>query len=94
MLLAGGRDEVAALRSRDGSVAWKQAVHGRAYGLATANGLVFVSTDEGTIHCLRAARPQAGIAPQPPDPDGPDHPASTPRLGSVGATLATLEGSR
>lgn len=91
MLVAGGRDEVAALRAKDGSVAWKHPVHGTAYGLATANGMVFVSTDEGAIHCLRAARTQAELSPTPPDPNPPHQ---NPRLETVGTVVANVEGSR
>ena len=67
-LVAGGRDEVAALRAADGSIAWRHKVTGRAYGLATASGSVFVSTDEGTIHCLRSAASQASITPTTSNP--------------------------
>ncbi len=69
-LVAGGKDEIAALRAADGSVAWKQKVRGRAYGLAAANGAVFASTDDGAIHCFRAAGPQASLAPDTTHPGG------------------------
>jgi hypothetical protein len=74
-LVAGGRDEIAALRSADGTVAWKQPVHGRAYGLAAANGAVFASTDEGSIHCFRAGNTQA-------DARGTDRTDPVPELAS------------
>jgi outer membrane protein assembly factor BamB len=61
-LVAGGTDEVAGLDSTNGSVAWRQSVRGRAYGIAAADGAVFVSTDQGTIHCLRAGSTQASLS--------------------------------
>lgn len=66
MLVAGGKDQVAALRASDGSIAWKRTVQGIAYGLATAGGAVFVSTDQGVIHCLRAGATQASVNPGTP----------------------------
>lgn len=69
LLVAGGQDEVAALRAVDGGVAWKHKVEGRAYGLATANGRVLVSTDEGVIHCLRDGGTQAA-SPRPDSTSG------------------------
>lgn len=62
-LVAGGKGEVAAVHAADGSVAWRQKVQGRAYGLATSSGAVFVSTDEGVIHCLRSDAAQASVVP-------------------------------
>lgn len=62
-LVAGGKDEVAGLHATDGSIAWSHPIHGRAYGLATANGAIYVSTDQGTVHCLRAAGSQASLSP-------------------------------
>ena len=55
VLFAGGDGEVAAYRAADGEVLWTGQVEGRAYGLAVANGRLFVSTDEGAIHCLKDA---------------------------------------
>jgi outer membrane protein assembly factor BamB len=65
-LVAGGKGEVAGLRVSDGTVLWREPVAGRAYGLTAANGSVFVSTDEGTIHCLRAGSTQASLTPAQP----------------------------
>lgn len=55
-VVLGGANEVAGLNTRDGSITWKRPVHGRAYGLAAADGALFVSTDTGTIHCFRTAQ--------------------------------------
>lgn len=52
VLFVGGRDAVFAYRAGDGQILWRQPVHGRAHGLAAANGRLLVSTDEGHIHCF------------------------------------------
>ena len=54
VIYAGTVDGVVALSAQDGSLLWKGAVAGRAFGLAVANGALFVSTDEGGIYCFRA----------------------------------------
>ncbi|TKJ37537.1 MAG: hypothetical protein CEE38_08565 [Planctomycetes bacterium B3_Pla] len=51
-LFVGGKDEVVALSAADGRESWSASVSGAAYGLSVANGRLFVSTDEGTIHCF------------------------------------------
>lgn len=60
-IVVGGADEAAAFSVTDGQRLWTQSVHGRAYGLAAANGQLWIATDQGTLHCfgtqpLRAAR--------------------------------------
>jgi outer membrane protein assembly factor BamB len=65
-LFAGGENEVAAFAAADGTPRWTGQVSGGADGLAVANGRLFVSTDQGTIHCFGRARP--GAAPAPPSP--------------------------
>ena len=54
-LFVGGKNRVAALSSKDGSMLWQHAVQGRAYGLAWANDRLIVSTDEGVITAFRPA---------------------------------------
>jgi len=49
-LFAGGDNEVAAFDSGSGNKIWSSPVNGRAYGLAVANGRLFVSTDTGYIY--------------------------------------------
>ncbi len=56
-LFVGGTDTVTAFSMADGAARWKAPVDGRAFGLAAANGALFVSTDTGTIHCFRAGAP-------------------------------------
>jgi len=49
-LFAGGENEVAAFDSASGNRVWNSPVNGRAYGLAVANGRLFVSTDTGYLY--------------------------------------------
>lgn len=51
-LFAGGRDRVAAHSTKNGRHLWEAPVSGNAFGLAVANGHLFVSTDNGTIHAF------------------------------------------
>ncbi|UCG49883.1 MAG: PQQ-binding-like beta-propeller repeat protein [Phycisphaerales bacterium] len=50
VLFAGGTNKVTAHEISSGEELWSRAVHGRARGLAAANGKLFVSTDTGNIH--------------------------------------------
>ncbi|MBN2311345.1 MAG: PQQ-binding-like beta-propeller repeat protein [Candidatus Hydrogenedentes bacterium] len=52
VLFAGGADEVAAFAIADGAALATLPVNGRAYGLAAANGRLYVSTDTGAVHCF------------------------------------------
>ncbi len=52
VLFVGGAGVVLAFRASDGMRVWTGDVTGRAYGLAAANGRLFVSTDKGVIHCF------------------------------------------
>ncbi len=70
VLFVGGRDKVAAIESQSGKVVWTGTVSGRAYGLSVVNGGLFVSTDEGRIHCFRpGAQQNAGIVTAKADRD-------------------------
>jgi outer membrane protein assembly factor BamB len=51
-LYIGGKDEVVSLSAVNGRESWRASVNGDAYGLSVANGRLFVSTNEGTIHCF------------------------------------------
>jgi hypothetical protein len=53
LLFAGGDNEVAAYGAEDGNILWQAPVRGKAYGLAVAAGRLFVSTDQGSIHCFQ-----------------------------------------
>lgn len=52
VLIAGGDDEVIAVDAKTGKRLWRRDVHGKAYGLAVSDGKLFVSTDEGAVHCF------------------------------------------
>ena len=52
-LFAGGEDKVTAYETTAGREIWTDSVEGRAYGLAVAQGYLFVSTDLGSIVCFR-----------------------------------------
>jgi hypothetical protein len=52
LLFAGGDDSVAAYSAADGALVWENPAEGRVYGLAFAGGRLYVSTDEGKIHCF------------------------------------------
>ncbi len=54
-LFAGGEDKVAAYEAATGREIWTESVEGRAYGLAVAQGCLFVSTDLGHIICFGTA---------------------------------------
>ncbi len=53
-IYAGTVGGVVAINANDGKIAWRTAIEGGAFGLAVADGALFVSTDEGAIHCFRA----------------------------------------
>ena len=51
-IVSSGGDEVALIDSAKKTVEWKTKVKGTAYGLASAGGRLYVSTDEGLIYCF------------------------------------------
>ncbi|MCA9200301.1 MAG: PQQ-binding-like beta-propeller repeat protein, partial [Planctomycetales bacterium] len=53
-IFTGGQDQVVAYSANDGKRQGRIVVDGKAYGLAIANGTLFVSTDTGAIHAFRA----------------------------------------
>lgn len=67
-LAAGGAGEVAGFRASDGQSLWKLPVQGAAYGIAAAGGSLYVSTDAGAIHCLRAPSDRASLNPASTSP--------------------------
>ena len=54
-LFVGGDESVVALAAQDGNKLWDSSIDGKAYGLAAANGNLFVSTDNGNIYCFNEA---------------------------------------
>ena len=94
LLLAGGTDTVAGFRASDGELLWHAPVEGRAYGLAVANGALFVSTDEGAIHCFRAQQPTdpaASATQQPIRPATAEKPGSPRAPKPSVAAIATIK---
>jgi len=91
---AGGADEVAAFSASSGELLWKAPVAGHAYSLAVAGERLFVSTDQGVIHCFA---PAAALAAQPTA--GIIRPETTPReesstaLGDTSLSLAREQAS-
>ncbi|MDP6928717.1 MAG: PQQ-binding-like beta-propeller repeat protein [Planctomycetota bacterium] len=53
-LVTGGDGEIAVFDASSGKEVWRATVEGRAYGLAAADGRLYVSTDLGRIHCFAA----------------------------------------
>jgi outer membrane protein assembly factor BamB len=62
-LVLGGDGEIAGFHTERGTLRWQHKVKGGAYGLAAADGMLLVSTDEGVIHCLRAPAAHAALVP-------------------------------
>jgi len=54
VLFVGGENKIAALSTKDGRQIWSAPVTGKAHGLSVINGGLYVSTDEGRIHCFRS----------------------------------------
>jgi len=55
-LVAGGKGGVAAFDTDRGRRVWQADLPGNIYGLAWANGRLYVSSDTGAIHCLAAGK--------------------------------------
>ena len=78
-IFAGGDGQVIAHHASTGELVWTATVTGKAYGLAVSGGRLFVSTDQGTIHCFgpgavngasaqaRNVTPEAAYVPYPDD---------------------------
>jgi len=66
-LFAGGDGQVGAFNRTTGRRIWKQAIKGKAHGLSFASGRLFVSTDQGAIHCFApdVVSPSVSLTTQP-----------------------------
>ena len=53
-LITGGHDSVSAFDASNGQKLWSGKAEGDVFGLAVADGRLFVSTNRGVIHCLVA----------------------------------------
>ena len=83
-IFAGELDRVTAYDCSDGKMVWRGTVHGKAYGLAVSDHRLYVSTDQGILHCFQTGTPppsgphrfdfvEAAIksSPYPPDDRSP-----------------------
>ena len=66
VLFAGGDGTVTAVDAGSGREVWSGQVSGRARGLAVAGGRLFVSSDDGTIHCFSRRVTAAAAQVKPP----------------------------
>jgi len=57
-LFIGGEKKIARVDIAKRKVTWSASINGKAVGLAAADGRLFVSTEEGAIHCFGPGRPQ------------------------------------
>ncbi len=98
-LYAGGSEKVTAYDAATGRAIWSKPVTGNAYGLAVANGRLFVSTDLGTIHCFEAdenSDKQLAKVP-PPKINKPGrfvNPSAVPTPGFVGPFVEAVAGNQ
>lgn len=70
-LVAGGSGEAIALDAATGKTPWIARVRGDAWGLASANGALYVATDQGVLHCFRAPMQRADATPASSQPTLP-----------------------
>lgn len=55
-IVAGGKDRVSIRKRANGGEIWSSEVEGTVYGLAVADGRLYVSTDQGAIHCFGSVK--------------------------------------
>ncbi len=85
-IFAGGRDRVRAVNAADGKTIAEYEVDGDAHGLAVARGALYVSTDDGAIHCFRPnagkkdTSPRQGAVQPKKKPAAPVLPAVPPEI--------------
>ncbi|NQU10680.1 PQQ-binding-like beta-propeller repeat protein, partial [bacterium] len=68
--ICGGKNSVAVVDLRNGSVRWSHPVEGNAVGLAAAGGRLLVSTTHGQLVCFAEQTPAASAEPTPATPRG------------------------
>jgi outer membrane protein assembly factor BamB len=66
VLFLGGEGSVLALEAGTGKTLWSTEVNGRASGLAVSGGRLFVSTNQGAIHCFGETPVQEAEHVKPP----------------------------
>ena len=72
-LFAGGKDFVISMESDSGKLVMDHPIKGHAVSLAVADGRLFVSTDDGAIHCLAPGALTAGGRSIKPSSVGPGY---------------------
>ena len=70
-IFAGGDNKVAGFNDDAKEQLWSADVDGRVYGLAAANGKLFVSTDKGLIYCFAKDATRNNIIDNPITADSP-----------------------
>ena len=61
-LLVGGRDEIVAFDAAGGRRVWRAPVDGNARGIAVTGDALYVTTDEGAVHCFGVVPGVAAVA--------------------------------
>jgi outer membrane protein assembly factor BamB len=64
-IIIGGDTKVTAIDARNRETTWSTEVDGTPYGLAVANGRLYVSTDRGTIDCYAAGPTEPVVIEEP-----------------------------
>ena len=65
-VFAGGEGFVEAVDAQTGKELWSETVDGTAFGLAAADGCLYVSTDTGTVYCFKEGTGSMGKVIEPP----------------------------
>ncbi len=60
LLIAGGPDLVVGYDTATGDERWRAEIEGEAYGLAAADGALYVSTDAGMLYCFASGEGDPG----------------------------------
>lgn len=64
-IVSGGNNQITLLKRENGEVLWSATVDGIPYGLAVANGRLYVSTDRGAIYCFAADEVDSPVLHEP-----------------------------
>ena len=91
ILFAGGDNKVVAINAKTGEVLSEAKVMGKAYGLAVGKDRLFVSTDQGAIHCFGGAEYKQRIEPSI-DPSPYSHDSLTKIYTSVAKRIIDKTG--
>ncbi len=67
-VVSGGKGFVRIQNRKDGAELWRSEIDGSVHCLAIANGSVYASTDQGTVHCFGPKRANHAIIKEPTQP--------------------------